>query len=117
MNSAKKSNIAHSAKPLSAEPNKSRAVAKLQLENNGQQFINAIDPVTQQVIGKVQKTDEARIPGMVAQARIAQESWGRLHFSERSKALSLLRDLIKRRSQVSETISRGMGKPLVEALA
>lgn len=118
MNSAKKTNAAHSAKPLTAEPSKSRAGAKLQSANNEQQFLTAIDPVTQQMIGKVQITEEARIPGMVARARIAQEAWGRLHFSERSKALSLLRDLIKRRSQeIAETISRGMGKPLVEALA
>ena len=81
-------------------------------------FITAIDPATQEAIGKVRITEESLIPGMVARARIAQEAWGRLRFSERTKALTLLRDLIKRRShEIGEIISRGMGKPLIEALS
>ena len=83
-----------------------------------QAVIEAINPATQDVIGTVPITQEARIPEMVAQARKAQENWSRLTFEQRAKPLGLLRDLmIKRASEIAETISRGMGKPLIEALS
>ena len=83
-----------------------------------QQSIEAIDPATRDVIGSVSVTQAALIPDMVARARKAQDLWNGLPFVEKAKPLSALRDLIvKRSSEIAETISRGMGKPLVEALS
>ena len=82
------------------------------------QTIEAINPATREVIGTVPVTQEGRIPEIVARARKAQETWGLLTFAERAKPLGILRDLIVARSpEIAETISRGMGKPLVEALS
>ena len=83
-----------------------------------QQSIEAIDPATRDVIGSVSVTQAALIPDMIARARAAQDRWNCLPFVEKAKPLSALRDLIvKRSSEIAETISRGMGKPLVEALS
>jgi acyl-CoA reductase-like NAD-dependent aldehyde dehydrogenase len=82
------------------------------------QVIEAINPATREVIGSVRATSEIRIPEMVSFARKAQETWALLTFEERAKPLVILRDLIvERSSEIAETISRGMGKPLVEALS
>ena len=82
------------------------------------QVIEAINPATREVIGTVPITQEARIPEIVARAKKAQEAWSHLSFEERAKPLGVLRDLIVERSaEIAETISRGMGKPLVEALS
>jgi acyl-CoA reductase-like NAD-dependent aldehyde dehydrogenase len=83
-----------------------------------QKVIEAINPATREVIGTVPVTEEARIPDIVAGARKAQEIWGRMPFAERARPLGTLRDLIvTRATEIAETISRGMGKPLVEALS
>ena len=85
---------------------------------NQHAVIKAVNPATQDLIGTVPITPEARIPEMVARARTAQEAWAGLPFEERAKALGVLRDLIvKRAPEIAETISSGMGKPLIEALS
>ena len=89
-----------------------------ELAGSKQQFIEAIDPATREVIGSVAITRESLVPEIVGRARKAQDLWSRLPFAERAKSLSVLRDLIVQRSpEIAETISRGMGKPLVEALS
>ena len=118
MNKAPARKIENSTIEKAHEDVSSRVMIDIDDKSNDRQFLTAIDPATQQVMGKVRITEESLISGMVARARIGQEAWGRLRFSERRKALSLLRDLIKRRAQeIGETISRGMGKPLIEALS
>ncbi|MEO8458821.1 MAG: aldehyde dehydrogenase family protein [Chloroflexota bacterium] len=79
--------------------------------------LNAIDPATRKMIGTVPVTSEERIPEIVARARVAQQAWGSLPFAERAKALTMLRNVVvKRAEEIAETVSRSMGKPLVEAL-
>lgn len=85
---------------------------------NRQQVIEAINPATRELIGTVPITQEAGIKHIIARARMAQRAWGHLPFEDRAKALVVLRDLIvKRAPEIADTISRGMGKPLIEALS
>jgi len=83
-----------------------------------QQVTKALDPATFELLGTVPITTEGQLPGMVARARRAAGAWGATPVRERSRVLARLRDLIVERSgQLAETVSGGMGKPLVEALA
>jgi len=95
-----------------------KPAAKIGSATRKRTTIDAIDPATRQVIGTVHITQESRIPEMIAQAKTAQQTWGRLAFAERAKSLSVLRDLIRARApEIADTITLGMGKPLVEALS
>ncbi len=79
--------------------------------------LNAVDPATGKAIGTVPVTAEDRIPGIVDRARTAQRSWAVLPFAERARVLTVLRSVVvKRADEIAETVSRGMGKPLVDAL-
>lgn len=79
--------------------------------------LRAIDPATGRVIGNVPVTTEEQIPAVVARARKAQQAWSALPFAERATALARLRGIVvKRAEEIAETVSRGMGKPLVDAL-
>jgi acyl-CoA reductase-like NAD-dependent aldehyde dehydrogenase len=80
--------------------------------------LTAIDPATGKTIGTVPITPEDRIPEIVERARVAQRKWAALPFAERARALTELRAVVVRRAdEIAETVSLGMGKPLVEALA
>ena len=82
-----------------------------------QQVTKAINPATFDLIGSVPMTHEGQIPGLIGQARRAAAAWGAATHAERARALVRLRDLIVERApQLAETISAGMGKPLVESL-
>ncbi len=82
-----------------------------------QQVTKAVNPATFEVLGSVPMTSEGQIPGFVGRARRAAAAWGSASFPERARALSRLRDLIVQRApELAETVSAGMGKPLVEAL-
>jgi acyl-CoA reductase-like NAD-dependent aldehyde dehydrogenase len=83
-----------------------------------QQVTKALNPATFELIGTVPITTEAQIPGIVARARRAAGVWGSTPVQDRSRVLRGLRDLILQRAGLlAETVSSGMGKPLVEALA
>ena len=78
---------------------------------------SAVDPATGKVIGTVPVTIEQQIPAIVARARTAQQAWSALPFAERATALAILRGVVVNRAvEIAETVSRGMGKPLVDAL-
>jgi acyl-CoA reductase-like NAD-dependent aldehyde dehydrogenase len=80
-------------------------------------LLTATNPATGKAIGTVPITPEQQIPEMVGRARTAQESWSALPFAERAKVLTMLRAVVvSRAAEIAETISRGMGKPLVDAL-
>ncbi len=79
--------------------------------------LTAVDPATGATIATVPVMAEARVPEIVARARTAQQVWGALPFAERAEALTLLRNVVVQRAPaIAETVSRGMGKPLVDAL-
>jgi acyl-CoA reductase-like NAD-dependent aldehyde dehydrogenase len=76
--------------------------------------LSAVDPATGKVFGTVPVTMEQQIPEIVARARTA---WSVLPFAERAGALAILRGVVVRRAvEIGETVSRGMGKTLVDAL-
>jgi acyl-CoA reductase-like NAD-dependent aldehyde dehydrogenase len=82
-----------------------------------QQVQRAINPATFDIIGTVPMTPEAMIPTVVARARAAFATWSALSHRQRAVPLQALRDLIVQQAdRIAETISKGMGKPLVEAL-
>jgi acyl-CoA reductase-like NAD-dependent aldehyde dehydrogenase len=82
-----------------------------------QQVTKAINPATFDLIGSVPMTHEGQIPGFIGRARRAAAVWGATPHAERARALARLRDLIVERAPgLAETISAGMGKPLVESL-
>jgi acyl-CoA reductase-like NAD-dependent aldehyde dehydrogenase len=82
------------------------------------QILEAIDPATRVRFGSVFVTSPASIPALVARSRAAALAWRALPAATRATALSGLRELIARQAhEIAETIGRGMGKPLVEALA
>lgn len=82
------------------------------------EVLHAVDPATRELIALVFPTTPARIPALVASAREAARTWAELPASARAAALAPLRRLIALRAhEIAETIARGMGKPLIEALS
>jgi len=82
-----------------------------------QQVTKAVNPATFEVIGNVPITMDGQIPGILARSCRAAGVWGSTSFQDRARVLTLLRDLIVQRApELAETVSAGMGKPLVEAL-
>lgn len=79
--------------------------------------VAAINPATGGWIGNVEVTPAEKIPEMVAKARAAQARWAALTFAQRAATLTKLRGVVaKHRQEAGEAVSKGMGKPLGEAL-
>lgn len=80
--------------------------------------LSAVDPATRAVIASVFATQPATVAARVAQAQVAGRAWGSLSFGQRTDALTQLRAQVARHArEIAETISGGMGKPLIEALS
>src|SRR5882672_1995515 len=80
-------------------------------------LLSAVNPATREFIASVFATSPARIPAIVARAQDAGQVWAASPIETRLAALTSLRDAIARRAhEIAETIARGMGKPLIEAL-
>jgi acyl-CoA reductase-like NAD-dependent aldehyde dehydrogenase len=78
----------------------------------------AVNPATREVIAHVLVTAPDRLPALVARARDAARAWGGLPLRIRAAALARLRSVIWQHAhEIAETIARGMGKPLIEALS
>jgi acyl-CoA reductase-like NAD-dependent aldehyde dehydrogenase len=78
--------------------------------------LSSLNPATLEVVGSVARTPLEAIPEHIAEARLAQERWGRSTLSERRDLLrSVLRVLLAHADQVAEAIVGETGKPLVEA--
>jgi acyl-CoA reductase-like NAD-dependent aldehyde dehydrogenase len=76
----------------------------------------SVNPATLEVVGSVERTPVEAIPEHVAEARLAQECWGRTTLTERRDLLrSVLHVLLARADEVAGTIAAETGKPLVEA--
>jgi acyl-CoA reductase-like NAD-dependent aldehyde dehydrogenase len=81
------------------------------------QVIVAVNPATGETLGKVATTPTSKIPELVAQARAAQARWASLPYADRAAALRTLRTtIVKHRDEAAEAVSKGMGKPIGEAL-
>ncbi len=80
-------------------------------------YLEAIDPVTEEVIGRFEITTAGELPRVLEHARRAQRDWAALPVCERAKWLDRLAAVLQaRRKEIAEVISRETGKPLAEAL-
>jgi acyl-CoA reductase-like NAD-dependent aldehyde dehydrogenase len=78
----------------------------------------AVNPATREVIAQVLVTAPERVPALLVSARDAARAWGDLPFGRRAQTLVRLRHLVAQHAHdIAETIARGMGKPLIEALS
>ena len=78
--------------------------------------LTGIDLATGKTIGTVPITPEERIPEIVARSLKAQQRGTVLPFAGRAIVRATLRNIvIKRAKDITETVSHGMRKPLVEA--
>ncbi len=76
----------------------------------------SVNPATLEPVGSVPVTPPEALPGIVAAARHAQESWGRSAPRERSRLLrGVRRVLLAAADEIARTIVAETGKPLVEA--
>ncbi len=96
------------ASPLALDQRDVRAALK-QAESRG--VIECYEPATRTVLGTVEVDAPAAIPGVIARARKAQESWRNTPFSERRRVLGLLLDhVLKHADELCEIVVRDSGK-------
>jgi succinate-semialdehyde dehydrogenase/glutarate-semialdehyde dehydrogenase len=75
-------------------------------------------PATGEAIGEFRVTPPAEVQAAVVRARVAQEAWAALTFTERAVHLGRLRALLTERlDEVADVIMRETGKPELEAVA
>src|SRR5439155_20292841 len=76
----------------------------------------SLNPATLEVVGSVARTPVEAVPELVAEARLAQERWGRTPLSRRRELMrAVAQVLLARADEVAATIAAETGKPLVEA--
>ena len=76
----------------------------------------SLDPATLEEVGRVPLTEPGALPGIVAEARVAQQLWARQPFEARSRVLRRVAHLLLEDGDaVGRTIVAETGKPLVEA--
>jgi acyl-CoA reductase-like NAD-dependent aldehyde dehydrogenase len=81
------------------------------------QFIDSINPATQETIARFECTQPSHLPLIFENARRAQKEWSAQSLRDRCAMLRKFRDAIfARRDQIADTISRETGKPRVEAI-
>lgn len=81
-------------------------------------IIPAIDPATGKTIGEFELTSRDNLKEIINKARTAQEGWAKLNIKDRVKAIRpVLRFLVDKADELTETISRDNGKTRVDALA
>jgi len=80
-------------------------------------YIESIDPVTGEVIGRFNGTLPVDVPAIMERARGVQQDWASQPLRARCERLRRLRDVIfERREQIVDVITREAGKPRVEAI-
>lgn len=74
------------------------------------------NPATLERVGDVCATAPQEVPDVVAEARLAQEPWGRTSLEQRSALLAdVAQALLRRSDAIGTLITNEMGKPLLEA--
>jgi succinate-semialdehyde dehydrogenase/glutarate-semialdehyde dehydrogenase len=78
--------------------------------------LRVVNPATLEFVASVPTTPAEAVPGLVADARRAQERWGRTPLEERRALLrSVARALLERVDDVADAIVAETGKPRTEA--
>ncbi len=76
-----------------------------------------INPATLEIVGRVPVTPPEALGEIVAEARLAQEAWGRQPLAERSRLLRrVVQVVLAAQDEIVASIVAETGKPLVEAL-
>ncbi|MER6958287.1 aldehyde dehydrogenase family protein [Streptomyces sp. NPDC000618] len=79
----------------------------------GQDVIEVVNPVDEQVIGRVPAGDAVDVDAAVRAARAALPGWAATPPAERAARLTALRDvLVARREEIAETVTAELGSPL-----
>ena len=80
-------------------------------------FLESLDPVTGEVVGRFETTMPADVPRIVEHARRAQQEWAQVSLAERVGTVRRLAEVLQsRRREIAEIVTRETGKPLAEAL-
>ncbi|HVC00072.1 MAG TPA: aldehyde dehydrogenase family protein [Candidatus Dormibacteraeota bacterium] len=80
-------------------------------------FLESLDPVTGEVIGRFEITTPGEIPRVLEHARRAQRDWAQVPLRERAGRFARLAGVLQaRRREIAEIVTRENGKPLAEAL-
>src|SRR6266545_2694709 len=75
------------------------------------------NPATGEIVSQHQIASADAVCAAVARARVAQKSWAATPIRERLKVISRFQErLLARKDEISRTITREAGKPLVESL-
>ncbi|MBK3635894.1 aldehyde dehydrogenase family protein [Streptomyces sp. MBT97] len=78
----------------------------------GRDVIEVVDPVDEQVIGRVPAGDAADIDAAVRAARAALPAWAATPPAERAARLTALRDVLAaRKDEIAETVTAELGSP------
>jgi succinate-semialdehyde dehydrogenase/glutarate-semialdehyde dehydrogenase len=77
----------------------------------------SINPATGEAVAHFQRTSPLQLPEIVAHARAAQPSWGKLPVADRCARLRVLRDcILPSRNELADAVVHESGKPRVEVL-
>lgn len=77
----------------------------------------SVNPATGEAVAHFERTSPSLLPEMVARARAAQASWGKVSVADRCAKLRVLRKrMMASRSELADAVVRESGKPRVEAL-
>jgi acyl-CoA reductase-like NAD-dependent aldehyde dehydrogenase len=80
-------------------------------------YLDSLDPVSGEVIGRFELTTPAEVSRVVEHARRAQSDWASVRMPVRAKLLERLAEVFRvRRNEIAEVVTRENGKPLAEAL-
>ncbi|MEU5336117.1 aldehyde dehydrogenase family protein [Streptomyces asoensis] len=78
----------------------------------GRDVIEVVDPVDEQVIGRVPAGDAADVDAAVRAARAALPAWAATPPAERAARLTALRDVLAaRKDEIAETVTAELGSP------
>jgi acyl-CoA reductase-like NAD-dependent aldehyde dehydrogenase len=77
----------------------------------------SVNPATGQILRELECADEGDVRAAVERARAAQTQWAQIGVRKRIEILRRFQqELLQRKKQIAETITREAGKPLAEAL-
>jgi succinate-semialdehyde dehydrogenase/glutarate-semialdehyde dehydrogenase len=80
--------------------------------------LRSLNPATLEPVGSVPATEPAEVQEAVAEARLAQERWGRTGFDVRRRLLlDVAAYLVEHMDELAALVTAETGKPLVEAYA
>jgi succinate-semialdehyde dehydrogenase/glutarate-semialdehyde dehydrogenase len=78
--------------------------------------LRSLNPATLELVGTAPVADPAEVQEAVAEARLAQERWGRTSLLERRRLLAdVAAVVIDRMDELAATVTAEVGKPLVES--